>query len=67
MEDKRKRSEPELALSLKSPTDNQDELSVNRRKVPLTLDQAIDFELNKLGRNVDSDVDLKKLRRLYLY
>nr|XP_009783967.1 PREDICTED: basic leucine zipper 19 [Nicotiana sylvestris]XP_016471095.1 PREDICTED: basic leucine zipper 19-like [Nicotiana tabacum] len=63
MEDKRKRSEPELALSLKSPTDNQDELSVNRRKVPLTLDQAIDFELNKLGRNVDSDVDLKKLRR----
>ncbi|XP_033517054.1 basic leucine zipper 19-like [Nicotiana tomentosiformis] len=63
MEDKRKRSEPELALSLKSPTDNQDELPVNRRKVPLTLDQAIDFELNKPGRNVDSDVDLKKLRR----
>ncbi|XP_059302657.1 basic leucine zipper 34-like [Lycium ferocissimum] len=56
MDEKRKRSEPDLNLSLKSSVDQEEPSN----KV-LTLDEAIDFEL-KQG-NVDPNVDLKKLRR----
>ncbi|XP_059302113.1 uncharacterized protein LOC132054057 [Lycium ferocissimum] len=57
MDEKRKRFGPDLSLSQSSV--DQEEPS---NKV-LTLDEATDFEL-KHG-NVDPNVDLKKLRRLY--
>ncbi|XP_060197371.1 basic leucine zipper 34-like [Lycium barbarum] len=57
MAEKRKRLEPNLDLSLKSPADPEEPSN----KV-LSLDEAIDFEL-KHGY-VDPDMDLKKLRRI---
>ncbi|KAJ8543590.1 hypothetical protein K7X08_006113 [Anisodus acutangulus] len=56
MNNKRKRSNPDLNLCLKTPIDQEE--SSNKL---LTLDEAMDFELKHV--NVDPNVDVKKLRR----